>query len=72
MSQKDIKVEIKNLIVENLGVQSGIKKVEKISKTGCLVEMNYFDDKIKILNNIQKLKIREKAIYIKNDFSLKE
>lgn len=72
-NQQEMKQVLENLVKEQLHINTEIKKVEKISDKRCIVEMETFEGKLKILKHKRKLrKTGRKEIFINSDLTPKE
>uniref|UniRef100_A0A1Y1M2F4 Uncharacterized protein n=1 Tax=Photinus pyralis TaxID=7054 RepID=A0A1Y1M2F4_PHOPY len=68
-----LKEDIGNFIQQELGVGVNIKTAFKIGPKLCLIQLETFEDKIKILQNKMKLRnMGEEKVFINNDLTRKE
>lgn len=68
-----IKEDMQNFIKQELGIQAKICRASRINDRMCTIEMQMFEDKMKILRAKSKLRNkREDQIYIDCDYTLKE
>lgn len=70
---KTLKLNIKNIIETNLGVEPKMKQARPIGGNKYLVELETYENKMEIMNKKKELKkVKEQKIFINNDLTKHE
>lgn len=71
-NREDLRNEMENFMEQTIGVKIQVKDAIKIGPKTCKIELNHFQDKQKIMENKNKLKLHRDRIFINNELTKNE
>lgn len=72
-NQDMLKEEMSNFLKEHLGMATVIKRVQRIKDNICVIELNNWEEKMKVMENKRKLKdLKDIKVYIDSDLTRNE